>query len=281
MLYVVDRELKQYIQYSGKESRRPKRKYCRCFRSHCLHFEDKLATAEKTKKIGAIARLSFPFIVMATELGLVRSLGLFFDISIVLICVEDDDNGPLVGDELFQLPWQVILVDVKEITPELSDLATLIVCHRVYFEKVDYSRKIFAPNLIWLVPRETISMALALELPLCLESNLLTYSRQGHETIIEEIYLIKTVSSNVMQVNQFGRWSRIRGLTVTVPNIWERRSNLSEVVITNTLLHWNPVIIWDKNTIGGFLGDILKTLQSLLKFKYGILFNATSLSNVL
>ncbi len=207
--------------------------------------------------------------VMANELlGLTKSLGLFFNVSAIIICVNDENHIPLDSD-IFQLSWQVSTVDETEVISQMiSGASTLIVCQRPGFEnEVTWKHDNFGPDLVWLVPSEALPLETAQELPLSLETTVLTYLKQGSETKIEEIYSIETVMSRVTRKTEFGKWNVTGGLKVEEPTIWERRSNLSDVVLVNTLIQWDPVIIVQKHDFSGFMGDILKTLQSSLKFK--------------
>ena len=67
--------------------------------------------------------------------------------------------------------------------------------------------------------------------------------------------------------NEIGTWSEENGFEIGAPNIWERRGNLTGIVLYNSILRYWPVTLVVRNEHGdivdsdGFLPQLLFSLR--------------------
>ena len=102
-----------------------------------------------------------------------------------------------------------------------------------------------------------------------LDTKLYLYASIENTTKIREIYNVN--GKSVMNV--IGTWNEDDGLVVSLPNMWDRRNNLTGMEITATTTNWYPFHMLDCNksdtfVVGGsgFFIDLLKVLAQKLKF---------------
>ncbi len=204
------------------------------------------------------------------ELDFVVSVGHFFSIHALLLCLQEEiDASWNNGDQVTTFPWQIGIFNQTLGVRELSQ-RVLVACDEVDLSQVD--RRDFGENTIWLVSSK-MDVKEIKNLPLTLNSNLLMYYYKGENgrkdtLLISEVYSIK---DEILVTNVFGHWSTSEGLTVPEPMIWERRRNLQGAKLVNMVMHWNPITILerDNNTHTGFFGELLSELQEALNFRYG------------
>ena len=85
----------------------------------------------------------------------------------------------------------------------------------------------------------------------------------GSTRIFEE-YIIK---GKWTKHNEIGTWSNHTGIKIYTPNIWDRRGNLTDITLYNTILNYWPVTMVVKNKQGeivdsnGYLPQILFNLR--------------------
>ncbi len=205
--------------------------------------------------------------------GLVMSLGKFFGIESLLICLDYDKNPPgrlQDGISATTMPWPVkyfLPEDLDGIRDHLHNAIVLIACENVNFTTsgTQLTKADFEPNIIWLIPSSTQEMA-AKNLPLTLNSNVLLYTgdKENNATVISEVYSVKSH----YRTNIFAQWSEDAGLTVPQPAVWERRKDLGGVTLVSTALHFNPMNrMGPNNTVTGLFPDILYALHDSLNFR--------------
>ncbi len=194
--------------------------------------------------------------------GLVRSLGLYFEINLLVFCKSEDSDLSL------DWPWQVAPA-LDESSLELLTLPgrrVLVVCEDIPgAAKAD--ARYFGANAFWLVPRETEAGLAAW--PLSLESNLLSYSPRGASYEVFENYAVNTVTASIVRGEFLGTWTEESGfLSKDDAVLWERRANLHGIKLINTVLDWNPINMVGKNSsLTGFMPDLLQLLRASLNFR--------------
>ncbi len=203
--------------------------------------------------------------------GLVRSLGHFFGIQMLLVCFDGGGTLAWVRDEIAAgIPWPVKLLhprDLARIRDHSQNATVLVACQDLDFLGAQLSEGHFAPDVIWLAPASEDNIVASEQLPLSLYSNVLLYSEgaEHEENItVTEVYSIK---SHHRRNNSFAQWTK-SGLVVPEPATWNRRSNLTGITLVSTVLEWNPFSIMRPNgTITGFFPEILNALQDMLNFR--------------
>ena len=70
-----------------------------------------------------------------------------------------------------------------------------------------------------------------------LDSLVFLFSDVKDTILVQEVYRIK---KGPLIAQSFGNWTADTGLSLTEPNIWERRKDLKGVEILNSLLPWRP-----------------------------------------
>ena len=102
-----------------------------------------------------------------------------------------------------------------------------------------------------------------------LDTNILFCKNEGSYLALSESYAIK---EGPTIKKQLGNWSTSSGLQIDVPMIWERRANLMNVQLTDTILPYAIVTRYDQNKEGdivdksGIFQDLSRLLQSRLNF---------------
>ena len=227
--------------------------------------------------------------------GLVRSLGVFFEIQMLLLCFTPDEEASLMEEELLRnaVSWKLLLVGgqgeaVERLGEDMRSPShhgvTMVACGNANFSRNDVrTADVFASQVVWLVPDAAISGAVAEELPLNFNSNLLSFSTSSTEgeddevVEISETFTITSVKSRVTRTISFGTWTPMEeedkggGLSVPEPVVWERRSDLSGVTLVNTVLDFEYMVnlMTDNVTMTGLMVDVLELLQKSLNFRYG------------
>ena len=88
----------------------------------------------------------------------------------------------------------------------------------------------------------------------------------GSARIFEEY----TIKDKWMKHNEIGTWSNHSGITIRTINIWDRRGNLTDITLYNTILNYWPVTVVVKNEQGdvvdsnGYLPNLLFNLRSMI-----------------
>lgn len=88
--------------------------------------------------------------------------------------------------------------------------------------------------------------------------------QQDGSTRIFEKYTIK---DKWVKQNEIGTWSNHTRMKIPIPNIWDRRGNLTDITLYNTILNYWPVTMVVKNELGdtvdsnGYLPQLLSNLR--------------------
>ena len=191
------------------------------------------------------------------------------------------------------VPWKLLLVGgqgeaVERLGEDMRSPShhgvTMVACGNANFSRNDVrTSDVFASQVVWLVPDAAISGAVAEELPLNFNSNLLSFSTSSTEdeddevVEISETFTITSVKSRVTRTISFGTWTPMEeedkgsGLSVPEPVVWERRSDLSGVTLVNTVLDFEYMVnlMPDNVTMTGLMVDVLELLQKSLNIRYG------------
>ena len=91
-------------------------------------------------------------------------------------------------------------------------------------------------------------------------------TQDGSMRIFEEY----TIKDKWMKHNEIGTWSNHSGIKIRTTNIWDRRGNLTDITLYNTILNYWPVTVVVKNEQGdvvdsnGYLPNLLFNLRSMI-----------------
>ena len=102
-----------------------------------------------------------------------------------------------------------------------------------------------------------------------LDTNIVICREEGPSYNLTEDYAIKGGPKITMDV---GAWSEELGLSVSQPLLWERRSDLKNVEITNSIMSWSILNNYRYNDdgeivlLGGIYQDTLSNLEARLNF---------------
>ncbi len=207
--------------------------------------------------------------------GLLKSLGMFFDISAVVFCIPPDllDSDLDVATERlsssWNMSWKAAAVRHSEIAE--SPGTVMVLCERTILSGLSSTPELFRGNTVWVVPEEILPDSQVQELPLRLDSNLVSYSKIDNSTYeVKETYRINSVTSSVTKYNTLGTWSPNRGFHMeSSAALWERRANLSGVTLINSVRHFDGLCSVEANgTVTGFMPDLLGLLQESLLFRF-------------
>ena len=69
------------------------------------------------------------------------------------------------------------------------------------------------------------------------------------------IFEVYTVKGKWLKRNEIGSWSSLSGMNINIPNIWDRRGNLTDITLYNTILRYWPVTLVVKNEQGEIVGS--------------------------
>ena len=197
--------------------------------------------------------------------SMASSVGSYFGVGIMVVCLLDDGGGGHVSTfpdfPSFPWQWQVAFVTSDALRSTLKEISRedvfpiLVICGME--EIVDLNvEAAFDPAIIWLTSGHVPPTVSAM---LSLQSHLLTYEAHERGLAIYETYSIK--SDVLARRNAFGHWTQADGLVVPNPVKWERRSNLTGVILVNTF-----VLLEDRESLGLF-PEILTSVQARLNFR--------------
>jgi hypothetical protein len=113
-----------------------------------------------------------------------------------------------------------------------------------------------------LVPHNAIKPE---NLTLRLDSLLFLYKADEMGFGVYEAYSIK---NRPVKIQNFCRWEPGSGLSVPVPNLWDRRKDLGGIEIRNAVLDWHDLfnVGTDGSQSTGLLPEIIETLRNVMNF---------------
>ena len=205
--------------------------------------------------------------------AMVASLGSFFQIHVMLVCL-GSGLTPLWDEvDVLAYPWQwhLALLETRDLSSQIhasiKEGPVMVICSGEELEAGEWTKTDFGSRFVWLVEENQEIEGVSSKLPLTLESNLLAFAvdDMSANISISELYSIK---SSTKRKTYFGYWNLQEGLVVPEPVIWERRSDLSGVTLINTVLEWQPLItLGSNNDTSGFFPDILSYIQAHLNYR--------------
>ena len=157
----------------------------------------------------------------------------------------------------------------------IDELGMLIFLDDGHFELLDIlmnETRLFSKGATGLIQESDIDVKMCSSLRL--DSKIYTYAPVENSTVIREMYEIKgkLITTNV------ATWNESIGLSVPIPNIWERRNDLGGLTlmvgsIDFPILHELHSDDSNKNALygHGYLFEIINVLASKLNFTYKII----------
>ena len=108
-----------------------------------------------------------------------------------------------------------------------------------------------------------------LDLKLRLDTNIIFCTQEGRDYALTEKYAIK---DGPIVEEYFGNWSSESGLKINSPLIWERRTDLMNITLIDSVLEYSVISMLSRSENGEIQGqsgigpDILATLKEKLNF---------------
>ena len=210
---------------------------------HCQH---ELFILDYTK-LYSLSQVAI--IINAEDINLVQPM---MHLSVAYITYEHSDIGQAVE----------YIISARD---EIEALFFIGTDHSNLIHRLDNDTDVFHSEIISVMESDP-----NLKFSLRLDTNVVIYKHvEGTSYTLTEDYAIRGGQKISMEV---GYWSKEHGLNVSHPLLWERRSNLKNVELTNTIMPWprlNNYTFNDKGDIvllGGIYQEMMSVLQKRLNF---------------
>ena len=219
----------------------------------------------------------------------VQNFVTLMEVNLVTFCLhsdlydEADEYADFLGRLAGSLSRQANFVTASHVLDQrpVTGQTTLVVCQKLD-KTLDYrERRAFDKSVAWLLSDET-SDGTGFS-GLRLDSRVFTYTfvNSSHNIILNELFRVK---DGPIKRQFYGKWTTEDSIhqeeeeeeagegSLKVPQLamWERRTDLSGVILVDTVLEWKPFLILDNNgnfaLTTGAMADFLKALQSSLNF---------------
>ena len=147
------------------------------------------------------------------------------------------------------------------------NVSTLVVMYGPQPERFDNMMPHY-PGLTWMVPDHTMGATEVSDYDLRLDSRMFSYSQQENDTNNVSIFEYYAIKSGPVIKQLVGYWVEAKGLEILEPNMYERRSNLRGVELSNVVLEWAPFNVENKDQSWRGLGvDLVKLLGAATNSK--------------
>ena len=153
---------------------------------------------------------------------------------------------------------------IASVRDEIEALFFIGTDHSDLIHRMDNDTDVFHSEIL-----SVINYHPTVDFRLRLDTNILICHQEGTSYTLTEDFAIKGGPKISMDV---GTWSKELGLSVSHPLLWERRSDLKNVKIINTILPWpsHNDYTYDNNgeilLLGGLYQDIVSNLEARLNF---------------